>query len=97
VHRVVTQTDAAAWRPSKGELTGMAGRFPTRNIRPRIASGSLLSARTDAIARHLTDFLKATDRFSKTIIFCVDQEHASDIYIPDLHIDTIKVKTRDFR
>jgi type I site-specific restriction endonuclease len=38
-----------------------------------------LRARMEAIARHLTDFLKKTDRFAKTIVFCVDQEHASDM------------------
>ncbi len=38
-----------------------------------------LRARTEAIARHLTDFLKNTDRFSKTIVFCVDQDHASEM------------------
>ena len=38
-----------------------------------------LRARTEAIARHLTDFLKKTDRFAKTIVFCVDQEHASEM------------------
>lgn len=27
----------------------------------------------------LTDFLKKTDRFAKTIVFCVDQEHASEM------------------
>src|SRR6185436_12735175 len=38
-----------------------------------------LRARTQAIARHLTDFLKKTDRFAKSIVFCVDQEHASEM------------------
>jgi type I restriction enzyme, R subunit len=38
-----------------------------------------LRARTEAIAKHLTDFLKKTDRFAKTIVFCVDQEHASEM------------------
>ena len=38
-----------------------------------------LRARTQAIARHLTEFLKKTDRFAKTIVFCVDQEHASEM------------------
>jgi type I restriction enzyme R subunit len=38
-----------------------------------------LRARTNAIARHLTDFLKKTDRFAKTIVFCVDQEHAAEM------------------
>jgi type I restriction enzyme R subunit len=38
-----------------------------------------LRARTEAIARHLTDFLKNTDRFAKSIVFCVDQDHASEM------------------
>ena len=38
-----------------------------------------LRARTEAIARHLSDFLKKTDRFAKTIVFCVDQEHADEM------------------
>jgi type I site-specific restriction endonuclease len=38
-----------------------------------------LRARTQAIARHLTDHLKKTDRFAKTIVLCVDQEHAWEI------------------
>src|SRR5208282_4419870 len=33
----------------------------------------------EAIARHLSDFLKKTDRFAKTIVFCVDQEHADEM------------------
>ena len=37
-----------------------------------------LKARTEAVARHLTDFSK-TDRFAKTIVFCVDQEHADEM------------------
>ena len=38
-----------------------------------------LRARTEAIARNLTEFLMKTDRFGKTIIFCVDQEHAEEM------------------
>jgi type I restriction enzyme R subunit len=38
-----------------------------------------LRARTQAIARHLTDFLKKSNRFDTTIVFCVDQEHASEM------------------
>ncbi len=38
-----------------------------------------LLARTAAIARHLTDFLKQTDRFAKTLVFCVNQEHALEM------------------
>src|SRR5205814_10685047 len=30
-------------------------------------------------ARHLAEFMKKQDRFAKTIVFCVDQEHASEM------------------
>lgn len=80
VHRVVTQWDAAGWRPSQDELDRYGRAIPddeyqTRDFERVIA----LRARTQAIARHLTDFLKANDRFAKTIVFCVDQEHASEM------------------
>jgi type I restriction enzyme R subunit len=80
VHRIVTQWDAAGWRPSKNELDRYGREIPdevytTADFEKRVA----LRARTQAVARHLTDFLKKTDRFAKTIVFCVDQEHASEM------------------
>src|SRR5688572_5030625 len=80
VHRIVTQWDAAGWRPSQDELDRYGRRIPdemygTGDFERRVA----LRARTRAVARHLTDFLKKTDRFGKTIVFCVDQEHASEM------------------
>jgi type I restriction enzyme, R subunit len=80
VHRVITQWDAAGWRPSRDELNRYGRPIPddeyqTRDFERVIA----LRARTKAIARHLSDFLKKTDRFAKTIVFCVDQEHASEM------------------
>ena len=35
-----------------------------------------MDERTKVIAKKVTEFLKKTDRFSKTIVFCVDVEHA---------------------
>jgi type I restriction enzyme, R subunit len=80
VHRVVTSVDAAGWRPSKGELDRFGREVPdedyhTKDFEKIVA----LRSRTEAIARHLSDFLKGTDRFAKTIVFCVDQEHADDM------------------
>src|SRR6266567_661655 len=80
VHRVVTQWDAAGWRPSKDDLDRYGSPIPDDEYRTadfeRVVA---LRARTQAIARHLTDFLNKTDRFAKTIVFCVDQEHASEM------------------
>src|SRR5439155_21669617 len=80
VHRIVTQWDAAGWRPSQGDIDRYGREIPdevytTADFERRVA----LRARTQAVARHLTDFLKKTDRFAKTIVFCVDQEHASEM------------------
>ena len=80
VHRIVTQWDAAGWRPSKDDLDRYGRVIPDEQYQTadfeRLVA---LRARTQAIARHLTDFLKKTDRFAKTIVFCVDQEHASEM------------------
>lgn len=80
VHRVVTTWDAAGWRPSQGDLDRYGREIPdehygTRDFERIIA----LRARTEAVARHLTLHLKATDRLAKTIVFCVDQEHADEM------------------
>ena len=80
VHRIITQWDAAGWRPSKNDLDRYGRPIPddeyeTSDFERVVA----LRARTKAIARHLTDFLKGSDRFAKTIVFCVDQEHADEM------------------
>ncbi len=38
-----------------------------------------LLTRTEALAKHLTAYLRRTDRWAKTIVFCVDQEHADQM------------------
>ena len=80
VHRVITTVDAAGWRPSKDELDRFGRKVPddeyqTKDFERVVA----LRARTRAMARHLTDLLKGTDRFAKTLVFCVDQEHAAEM------------------
>lgn len=80
VHRVVTEWDAAGWRPSKDELDRYGRAIPddeysTRDFERVVA----LRARTETIARHLAEFMKKADRFAKTIVFCVDQEHALEM------------------
>jgi len=36
-----------------------------------------IDERTQVIAQKITEYLKATDRFAKTIVFCVDIDHAN--------------------
>ncbi len=80
VHRIVTDVDATGWRPSKDELDRYGRPVPDEEYQTgdfeRIVA---LKARTQAIAKSITDFLHNTDPFDKTIIFCVDQEHADEM------------------
>lgn len=80
VHRVITTWDAAGWRPNQGELDRFGREIPDEeyhtNEFERVVS---LRARTEAVAHHLTEYMKKTDRYAKTIVFCVDQEHADDM------------------
>jgi type I restriction enzyme R subunit len=80
VHRIITDYDAAGWRPSKGELDRYGREIPDEEYQTRDFERSVaLKARTAAIARHLTDFMTRNDRFAKTIVYCVDQEHADEM------------------
>ena len=36
----------------------------------------IIDERTNAVAKRITRFLKENDRFAKTIVFCVDIDHA---------------------
>jgi type I restriction enzyme R subunit len=98
VHRIITTADAAGWRPSKGELDRYGREIPdaeygTKDFEKLVA----LKARTEAIARNLTEFLKKTDRYGKTIVFCVDQEHAEEMRkaLNNLNADLVK-KNADY-
>ncbi|MDY0356168.1 MAG: DEAD/DEAH box helicase family protein [Sedimentisphaerales bacterium] len=80
VHRVVTDYDAAGWRPSKGELDRYGREIPDEEYQtPDFERKVALKARTKAIARHLAEFMAKNGRFAKTIVFCVDQEHADEM------------------
>ena len=80
VHRIVTTWDAVGWRPSQGDLDRFGREIPDDEYHTgefeRIVS---LRARTEAVAHHLTEHMRRTDRFAKTIVFCVDQEHADEM------------------
>ena len=80
VHRIITDYDAAGWRPTKGQLDRYGrqirdAEYGTPDFERKVA----LRARTQAVAKHLADFMSQTDRFAKTIVFCVDQEHALEM------------------
>jgi type I restriction enzyme, R subunit len=77
VVRVGLNVDYEGWRPDKGK-TDKAGNL----VEDRIYNSKdydrtlVIEERTHTVAKKVTEFLKGTDRFSKTIIFCVDIDHA---------------------
>lgn len=77
VHRVVTNFDRDGWRPSPGDVdkdgNPLEDRLYTTADFERIIA---IRPRTEAIAKHLNEFMRVHGRFQKTIIFCVDQLHA---------------------
>lgn len=80
VHRIIPEVDAVGWRPAVGQVDRYKreipdGEYGTKDFGKLLA----LRPRTEAVARHLTDFLKRTDRFAKTIVFCEDQEEAEEM------------------
>jgi type I restriction enzyme R subunit len=93
VHRVITTVDAAGWRPSKAELDRYGREVPDEEYQTKDFERVVaLRARTRAMARHLTDFLKGTDRFAKTLVFCVDQEHAAEMRQELINLNSDLVK-----
>lgn len=93
VHRVITTVDAAGWRPSKDELDRYGREVPDEEYQTKDFERVVaLRSRTRAMARHLTDFLKDADRFAKTLVFCVDQEHAAELRQELLNLNSDLVK-----
>lgn len=76
VRNIQTTADAQGWQPQKGQTDRYGAEIPEKLYNTEDFDKTLaLRPRTEAIAQHLTDFLK-TNPYAKTIVFCVDQEHA---------------------
>lgn len=66
------------WRPTKGLCDKYGNEIEDRIYNLRDYDRKLvIDGRTQLVARKITEYLKATDRYSKTIVFCVDIDHAN--------------------
>ena len=78
VVRVDLDKDTFGWRPTQG-MTDKFGHV----VEDRVYNASdmnrklVLERRDDVVAAKITEYLKATDRYAKTIVFCEDIDHAS--------------------
>ena len=79
VIKVHIDRDVAGYRPEKGQLDRSGKEVEDRIYNTKDFDRNLvLDGRTKVVAQKVTEFLKESgDRFNKTIIFCVDQEHAT--------------------
>lgn len=78
VVRVDLDKDSFGWRPPEG-MTDKLGHV----IEDRVYTGAdmnrklVLERRDEVVAATITAYLKATDRYAKTIVFCEDIDHAA--------------------
>jgi type I restriction enzyme R subunit len=77
VIRIALNVDAEGWRPNQGK-TDKAGKEIEDRIynRKDFDRNLVIEERTEMVAKKLTEFLKGYDRFAKTIVFCMDIDHA---------------------
>ncbi len=77
VVRIDIDKDLTGWRPEKGKADKYG-----REIEDRIYNQSdfdrslVLEKRTELVAEKVSEFLKLTDRYDKSIVFCEDIDHA---------------------
>nr|WP_288210432.1 DEAD/DEAH box helicase family protein [uncultured Dysgonomonas sp.] len=78
VHRVVPNIDATGFRPEYGQRDDFGELIPDGlYTTPDFEKSLSHLPRTRAVVRHLYNFMVKNGRFDKTIVFCVNQEHAN--------------------
>ncbi len=77
VIRVDLDKDLTGWRPERGKLDKHGEEIEDRVYNQKDFDRTLvLEKRTEVVAKKLTEFLRATGQYSKTIVFCEDIDHA---------------------
>jgi len=77
VVRVSLDKDLEGYRPAKGKVDKYGNLIEDRIYNVSDFDRNLiLEKRTEIVAKKITEFLKKTNRFDKTIVFCVDIDHA---------------------
>ena len=79
VVKIHLDVDIEGYRPQKGETDNDGCEIEDRIYNQKDFDRTLvIDERTKRVARRVTEFLKESgNRFQKTIVFCVDTEHAS--------------------
>ncbi len=77
VIRIDFDKDLTGWRPAEGQRDKHGTLIEDRVYNQRDFDRTLvIEPRTKLVAQKVTEFLKGTNRFDKTIVFCEDIDHA---------------------
>ena len=77
VVRIGLDKDILGWRPTLGQVDKYGQLIEDREYNLTDYDRNLiLTKRTELVAAKVTEFLRATNRFAKTIIFCETTDHA---------------------
>ncbi|MEK6896170.1 MAG: DEAD/DEAH box helicase family protein [Nanoarchaeota archaeon] len=77
VIKVAIDKDVHGYRPKQGETDKFGYEIPDFVYTNREFDKTIvIDERTQVVAQKITEFLRNTDRFAKTIVFCADIEHA---------------------
>jgi len=77
VVRIDFDKDLTGWRPEEGKVDKYGYEIEDRIYNQKDFDRNLvLEKRTELAAKKVSEFLKATGRYDKTIIFCEDIDHA---------------------
>lgn len=79
VIKVHIDVDVEGYRPEKGKVDRDGNEIEDRIYNQKDYDRTIvIDPRTKLVAKKVSDFLKESgDRFQKTIVFCVDEEHAA--------------------
>ena len=77
VLKVALDKDVQGYRPEKGKKDKKGEDLPDGVYSTRDFDRNLvIDERTQLVANRISEYLKNTDRYAKTIVFCVDIDHA---------------------
>ncbi len=77
VVRIDLDKDLSGWRPEKGMQDKYGNEIEDKVYKQNdFDKKIILEKRTELVAAKITEFLKQNDRFSKTIVFCENIDHA---------------------
>ncbi|MDD1694671.1 MAG: DEAD/DEAH box helicase family protein [Methanoregula sp.] len=97
VYRIDLDKDLQGWRPERGQVDKYGEVIEDRIYNQKDFDRSLvLEQRTKLVARKVSDFLKSTGRYDKTIVFCENIDHAERMrqYLVNENADLVRENGR---